>query len=104
MSDEKWLADETERSPTSTEGQESASLETEEKKTRFLPTWVWGCGGGCLLTVALAIGGIFYFNRLVLRGFDPEVQWPKLAKALPFEERPEGLELRFGWPFLGSDF
>jgi hypothetical protein len=61
-----------------------------------IPTWVWFCGGGCLAMLVLAIvaGGLMF--NFVKKGVDPEVQWPRLAKILPFDERPQNLEIVFG--------
>ncbi len=61
-----------------------------------IPTWVWFCGGGCLAMVVLAIvagGLVFNFAKKVI---DPEQQWPKLAKILPFDERPANLTMQAG--------
>ncbi len=68
------------------------------RKKKRVPTWVWwGCGGGCLLMVlaaiALTITGAFFFRE----ARDPEKQWPKLAELLPFDQRPEHLELELGF-------
>ncbi|MBL8859026.1 MAG: hypothetical protein JNL28_11005 [Planctomycetes bacterium] len=73
---------------------ESDSMPPPKKKA--IPTWLWFCGGGCLLAV---IAGIVVVTLLVSRfkgSFDPEVQWPKVAEVLPYDERPSELELKFG--------
>jgi len=74
------------------------------KKKRF-PSWVWwGCGGGCALVVLVFAAVAILGGRMVKRGMDPEVQWPRLEKVLAFEERPEGLELEFGMDLGAEQF
>ena len=74
-----------------------------KKRGCFLPIWLWGCGGGCLLAIILSIGGGIYCVGKVKNAIDPEAQWAKLDRILPFEERPGGLELMFGWS-LGLEY
>ena len=74
-----------------------------KKRGCLLPTWLWGCGGGCLLAIILSIGGGIYCVGKVKKAIDPEAQWAKLDKVLPFDERPGGLELMFGWS-LGLEY
>lgn len=78
-----------------------ADQETVQKK-KAIPTWAWFCGGGCLLLVlVLVIGGVF--TARAFKGMmDPEEQWPKLEKILPFEERPQNLDMVFGMNILGQ--
>ncbi|MEX1025925.1 MAG: hypothetical protein WD226_12700 [Planctomycetota bacterium] len=67
-----------------------------------VPTWLWlGCGGGCLGLVVI-VGVLFVLGkRAVETMMDPELQWPKLERALPFEERPQDLEMMgMSMPFL----
>jgi hypothetical protein len=65
-----------------------------------VPTWVWACGGGCLVALILAIvGSVFVFKfgkQLVKEGLDPDLQWPKLQQVLPFDQQPPELSLKFG--------
>ena len=74
-----------------------------KKRGCLLPTWLWGCGGGCLLMIILSIGGGIYCVGKVKNAMDPDAQWAKLDKILPFDERPGGLELMFGWS-LGLEY
>ena len=74
-----------------------------KKRGCLLPTWLWGCGGGCLLMIILSIGGGIYCVGKVKNAMDPDAQWAKLDKILPFDERPSGLELMFGWS-LGLEY
>ena len=74
-----------------------------KKRGCLLPTWLWGCGGGCLLAIILSIGGGIYCVGKVKNAMDPDAQWAKLDKILPFDERPGGLELMFGWS-LGLEY
>jgi hypothetical protein len=74
-----------------------------KKRGCFLPTWLWGCGGGCLLMIILGIGGVVACGAKIKNAMDPDAQWAKLDKILPFDERPGGLELMFGWS-LGLEY
>ena len=73
---------------------------TEEQTTgptkKSIPTWVWFCGGGCLLAVLLAVVAIGFGFQFVKKAMDPEVQWQKLALILPYDERPPEMQLMFG--------
>lgn len=87
--------------------QDDLAIEEAPRRRGGMPRWLWiGCGCGCafLLAVVLAlvIGSVLAFKR----GADPEQQWPRLAEVLAFEERPEGLELEFGFaiPYLMQQF
>lgn len=60
----------------------------EPPKKKGIPLWLWGCGGGCLLMVALGLVlGVFLVGR-IQDAADPEKAWPKVAEVLPFDERP----------------
>jgi hypothetical protein len=76
--------------------------ESVAPRKRRVPKWVWwGCGGGCLLvTLIAAVVAVFAF-RTFRDATDPEKQWPKLAEVLPFDERPQGLELEAGIDIVG---
>jgi len=73
-------------------------------KSKRIPQWLWWCGGGCLLALVVAATlGYMVFNygkQLVAEGTDPEKQWPKLQRILPFDERPVGYELNWGSSLL----
>lgn len=66
------------------------------KKSR-VPTWAWFCGGGCLL--ALIVGGVLTFLgvNFIKSATDTEAQWANLAKVLPYDERPAGVDMRVGF-------
>lgn len=77
--------------------------EAPPARKRRIPSWIWwGCGGGCLLALLVAAGLGLMGYRIFREGTDPEKQWPRLQQVLYFEQRPEGLELRFGFN-LGMD-
>jgi hypothetical protein len=60
--------------------------ETLPPKPKRIPTWLWFCGGGCILAVILAVvAGVFAFDYFKGWG-SPEKQLPALAEALPFDE------------------
>lgn len=66
-------------------------------KKSGIPTWAWFCGGGCLLALLVVAGlGVFGFSALK-KATDPELQWANLAKVLPYDERPAGVEMTMGF-------
>jgi hypothetical protein len=81
---------------------------TEEQapgpKKKSIPTWLWFCGGGCLLAVLLAVIAAGFGIRAVNQARNPEVQWPKVAEILPFDERPEGWTLIMGVHIVGDQY
>ena len=78
-------------STTTATGFETASQPGRAKK-RGIPKWIWAsCGCGCLAVVILVAISAFWLKGVVEEGTDPEIQWPKLQKVLPYEERPADL-------------
>ncbi len=68
-------------------------------KKRRIPRWVfYGCGCGCLAAIVLTAVVGWLMVDTIREARDPEKQWPKLARILPFEERPANLELELGNP------
>lgn len=60
--------------------------ETLPPKPKRIPTWLYFCGGGCVLAVILAVVvAVFAFDYFKGWG-SPEKQLPALAEALPFDE------------------
>ena len=56
MNEETEITDEVERNP-DIELEWGGEEELPKKKRGcFLPFWLWGCGGGCLLAMVLSIG------------------------------------------------
>jgi hypothetical protein len=78
-------------------------------KPKRIPTWLWFCGGGCIVAVILAvIAAVFAFDYLKGWG-SAEKQLPALAEHLAFDEPlPSGTEFQmairfpFDW-FVFSD-
>jgi hypothetical protein len=66
-------------------------------KKKGIPTWLWFCGGGCLLAVIIGIGLVAWLASRFSGSTDPEKQWPKVAEILPYDERPPELNLKFGF-------
>ena len=103
MSDETGITDEVERLPdTDLEWGEGEELQAK-KRGCFLPVWLWVCGGGCLLTLILGIFGCVKIIELAKGAIDPEQQWSKLDKVLPYDEQPEHLQIIAGWQ-LGVEY
>ena len=103
MTEEQVISDEVERLPdTELEwgGEEPAP---KKKRGCLLPTWLWACGGGCLLLTLLIGAGLFWGVGQVKNLVDPEVQWPRLQKVLPFDERPEGMQMITGMQMFGME-
>ena len=69
---------------------------------KLVPTWLWFCGGGCLLAVILAVVGVIFVVREGKKAVDPDVQFAALEERIEFDERPEEWTLTFGWG-LGMD-
>jgi len=73
----------------------------EAPKKGGVPRWVWwGCGGGCLITILAVAVGLFLAAQALKKAADPEVQWPKVAEVLPFDERPVDLKLAMGMDLI----
>jgi hypothetical protein len=73
-------------------------------KKRGIPTWLWFCGGGCLLAVVLAIVAFGLVYRFVSKGMDPELQKQALAKILPYDEWPPEMKPVFGMQMIGEQY
>lgn len=72
-------------------------------KKKRIPSWVWwGCGGGCLFLSLIVIAVVVFASRAIRESIDPDKQWPRLAEVLAFDQRPAGIELKFGLD-LGAD-
>ncbi len=68
------------------------------KKKRRIPTWlVAGCSIGCIGVILLTVVSAIALKDLM----DPEKQWPKLQRALHYEEQPEELQMAVGIPIPG---
>lgn len=70
--------------------------ENPPPKKKSVPTWLWFCGGGCLLfviaMVIVAMLAVKEFERMS----DPELQWTTLEARLPIDERPAEWEMLGG--------
>jgi hypothetical protein len=69
----------------------------ESPKKRKIPLWLLGCGGGCMFLIgALIVVAIIAGPRAVdwVEGLSkPEVQWPRVAEKVPFDEAPSGFSI-----------
>lgn len=75
---------------------------TAPPEKRGKPAWMWFCGGGCLILLLLALAGTWLAIDWIKTGRDPDKQWPEIARILPYDRRPEELELVFGSQFLAD--
>jgi hypothetical protein len=71
--------------------------EAATKKKR-VPTWLWFCGGGCLIAVILLVIALAWALDQVKDLGDPEVQLAALSESLPFDELPPETEFEFAIP------
>ena len=67
-------------------------------KKRTIPPWIWFCGAGCLIAAILGIVVTLFVVQGVKKALDPEKQWARLGEVLPYDQRPEGWKLTFGFP------
>ena len=79
MSDKQWSEDGSSAAP-----------------KKGVPTWIWFAGGGCLLMILIAVVLVWFLVATVKESVNPELQWPRVAQALPFDERPKELTLTYG--------
>lgn len=70
------------------------------KKRRGPLFWILGCMGcGCLVVVV----AVAFLGFAVVRGMDPDRQWPRIRSVLHFEERPEQPKVLIGWDLFGGE-
>jgi hypothetical protein len=67
-------------------GSEGKELPKPKKR---VPLWVWICGGGCLLAVIALVAVIVFVASKASHMMNQDEQWAKLAKVLPFDEKPQ---------------
>lgn len=60
------------------------------ERGRAFPIWIWGCGGGCLLTLVLVFGALFWIGNKVYSSIGPEAAWPRVAELMPWSDDVEG--------------
>ena len=69
----------------------------EPPKKRSIPLWVLGCGGGCMFMIGATIVAVMLAGPRLTRWVEglskPEVQWPRLGEALPFDVAPAGFSI-----------
>jgi hypothetical protein len=69
-----------------------SDFEAPQKKSR-LPVLAWVLGSGCFFLLILVVVAVLAFGRMMKRASDPEIQWPKVAEVLPFDEPPAGIQV-----------
>jgi hypothetical protein len=68
-------------------------LEDAPTRKSGVPGWVWGCGGGCMLMLLLAIGVTWWFGAKIAGIVDPEKAWPEVAELMPYGAvGPDGVQ------------
>jgi len=103
MTNEQEILDEVERLPDTELGWGEEETAPKKKRGCLLPTWLWACSGGCLLMMITVGGCIFWGVGQVKKVLDPDVQWPRLQKVLPFDERPEHMQMVSGVQMFGME-
>jgi hypothetical protein len=73
-------------------------------KKRGIPTWLWFCGGGCLLAVLFGIVALGLGYHFVKKATDPELQKQALAKILPYDQWPQEMKPKFGFQVVGEQY
>jgi len=73
-------------------------------KKRGIPTWLWFCGGGCILAVLLGVVALGLGYRFFKKATDPELQKQALAKILPYDEWPAEMKPKFGFKLVGEQY
>jgi hypothetical protein len=79
-------------------GSEGKELPKPKKR---VPLWVWICGGGCLLAVIVAVSIAIFAASKFSHMMNQDEQWAKLAKVLPFDEKPQGARIVGTGEFAG---
>jgi hypothetical protein len=81
---------------------------TEEGSTappkKRVPTWLWFCGGGCLLAMLLGVVALGLGYRFFKKATDPEAQKASLAKILPYDEWPSQMTPVFAMQLVGEQY
>jgi hypothetical protein len=72
-------------------------------KKRGVPGWLLFCGGGCLIAMVLMVVGGFLLYGAWEEANDPDLQWPRLAEYIPFDERPEPWHLTYNPLLPGTE-
>jgi hypothetical protein len=69
-------------------------------KPKRIPTWLWFCGGGCLIAIVLAVvAAVFAFQELKSLG-DAEKQLPVLSEKVAHDPLPPEMHFEMRMPVL----
>lgn len=69
-----------------------------------IPTWLWFCGGGCILAVLVAVVALGFGYRFFKRATDPELQKAAIAKILPYDAWPPEMKPVMGFQIVGEQY
>jgi len=71
------------------------ATENPAPSKKLVPTWLWFCGGGCLLAVILGVVGVMWGVGKVQEYGNEELQYPRLREEIGFDERPAEWDFMF---------
>ena len=80
--------------------EESASAPPKKK----VPTWLWFCGGGCVLALLLGLVALGLGYTFIRKATDPELQKQAVAKILPYDTWPAEMKPVMGFQIVGEQY
>ena len=68
---------------------------------KLVPTWLWFCGGGCLLAVIAGVILVMWGVGKAKEFVDPDIQYAALEEVIELDGRPEEWEFIVAMPIPG---